>query len=308
MKPDELTAALKTEALRLGFDMAGVVSAVEAPAFELLKQWVAEGYAGKLSYFARRLEAYQHPQGVLEGAKSILMLGLNYRTVEPRLPEQGEAQIARYAWGKDYHLVIRQKLRLLADYCRTLVPDVRVRGVVDTAPLLEKQFGKLAGLGWIGKNTLLINPQFGSWFFLAGLLTTVELAAEKAEVIDGCGSCRACVDACPTGALFTPGRLDARRCLSYLSIESRAPVPTKLKSQWGRRLWGCDACQEVCPWNRNTPGSKEQAFQPRPGNNPVKLAEILCLDENEFQLRFGDTPLKRLGLLGIRRNAMLADS
>ncbi len=205
MNAASLTAALKEESLRLGFDLAGATPAQASPDFDRLQQWVAAGYAGEMQYFTERLDACRHPAQLLDGAKGILMLGTNYRTVEPAEPIQSRARrsrlarVSRYAWGQDYHEVIRRRLHNLADFHRRLTPAARVRGVVDTAPLLERQFGRLAGLGWIGKNTLLINQQFGSWFFLAALLTTAELDYDE-PAADHCGSCRACLDACPTGA------------------------------------------------------------------------------------------------------------
>jgi epoxyqueuosine reductase len=175
--------------------------------------------------------------------------------------------------------------------------------VVDTAPLLERRFAQLASLGWIGKNTILINERFGSWFFLAALLTTEDLEYDEPAAADHCGSCRACLDACPTGALVAPYRLDARKCLSYLTIESRGPMPAEYRSACGDRLFGCDACQEACPWNRATPATAEPAFQPGPEMNPLELGELLSMDEAAFRRRFRHTPLWRAKREGILRNA-----
>ncbi len=261
-----------------------------------------------MPYFAQRFDAYRHPGQLLDGAKGILMLGMNYRTVEPAEPAQSRdrrsrlARVSRCAWGQDYHEVIRPRLHKLADFLRRLVPTARVRGVVDTAPFFERRFGQLAGLGWIGKNTLLINQRLGSWFFLAALLTTEELAYDE-PAADHCGSCRACLDACPTGALVAPHRLDARKCRSYLTVESRGPLPAEFHTTSGGRLFGCDACQEACPWNRRTPTTAEPAFQPGPGMNPVDLSYLLALDNAAFRRRFRHTPLWRAKREGILRNA-----
>ena len=298
-----LTAALKEESLRLGFDLVGATPAVAPPDFDRFRQWLADGYAGQMRYFADRLDAYRHPDRLLDGAKSILMLAMNYRTAEPVEAGAGQARVSRYAWGADYHEVIRRRLHKLADFHRRLTPAAGVRGVVDTAPLLERQFGQLAGLGWIGKNTMLINQRFGSWLFLAALLTTEEMAYDQPSVADRCGSCRACLDACPTGALVEPHRLDARKCISYLTIELRGPIPAEFRAACGNRLFGCDACQEACPWNRRTPATAESAFQPGPGMNPVQLAELVALDEEAFRRRFRHTPLWRARREGILRNA-----
>jgi epoxyqueuosine reductase len=297
MNPASLTAALKEESLRLGFDLAGATPALASPDFDRLSRWLGDGFAGQMSYFEARLDAYRHPSSILEGVKSVFMLGTNYRTVEPVEPGEGQARVSRYAWGTDYHELIRDRLHRLADFHRRLVPTAQVRGVVDTAPLLEKRFGQLAGLGAIGKNTTLINPRFGSWFFLAALLTTEELAYDEPAEGDCCGTCRACLDACPNGALVEPGRLDARRCISYLTIEHRGDgvVPSD-------RLFGCDACQEACPWNRQTPSTSEPGFQPGAGMNPVDTATLVGIDEAEFRRRFRHSPLLRMGREGILRN------
>jgi epoxyqueuosine reductase len=198
--------------------------------------------------------------------KSILMLATNYRSAEPADVGPGQARISRHAWGADYHEVLRERLRTLGQFYRRLVPTARVRGVVDTAPLLERRFGQLAGLGWIGKNTLLINQRLGSWFFLAALLTTEELANDEPFAADHCGSCRECLDACPTGALVAPHRLDARKCISYQTIELRRTTPKEHRAAGDDRVFGCDVCQEACPWNRHTPATTDRAFYPRPSS------------------------------------------
>jgi epoxyqueuosine reductase len=303
MTANSLTAALKEEAARLGFDLVGAAPAV-ATDFDRLQAWLADGCAGEMRYFADRLDAYRHPSEVMKGAKSLLMLAANYRSAEPADAGRGQARVSRHAWGTDYHDVLRGRLHKLADFHRRLVPTARVRGVVDTAPLLERRFGQLAGLGWIGKNTMLINRRLGSWFFLAALLTTEELAYDEPATEDHCGSCRACLDACPTGALVAPHRLDARKCISYLTIELRGAMPEEHRAACGDRLFGCDACQESCPWNLRTPVTAEQAFCPRPGMNPVELAELSALDEAAFRARFRDTPLWRARRGGILQSIL----
>ncbi|MCE5268747.1 MAG: DUF1730 domain-containing protein [Planctomycetaceae bacterium] len=328
MNAVSLTAALKEESSRLGFDLVGATPAVEPPDLDRLRQWISDGCAGEMRYFADRLDAYRRPDRLLPGAKSVLMLGMNYRTVEPAAsqdPERPSGRVSRYAWGLDYHDVIRPRLHRLADFHRQLVPSAQTRGVVDTAPLLERRFAQLAGLGWIGRNATLINERFGSWFFLAALLTTEELAYDEPTTVDHCRSCRACLDACPTGALCGAAscgagcqpavssaaarqpppryRVDARKCLSYLTVESRGPLPAEFRAVAGNRLFGCDVCQEACPWNRSTPSTAEPAFQPAAGMNPVDLVELQSLDEAAFRRRFRNTPLWRPGREGILRNA-----
>jgi epoxyqueuosine reductase len=307
MNPVSLTAALTQESLRLGFGLVGATPAIASPDFEWLQQWLAGGNAGQMRYFADRLDAYRHPKFILESAKSILMLAMTYRSAEPAEARPGQAKVARYAWGADYHEVIRPRLHQLADFHRRLVPAAGVRGVVDTAPLFERRFAQLAGLGWIGKNTALINRRLGSWFFLAALLTTEELEYDEPTATDCCGACRACLDACPTGALVEPGILDARKCISYLTVELRGDVTERERASCGARLFGCDACQEACPWNRDTPPTRETAFFPGPDMNPVKISDLLALDEEGFRRRFRHTPLWRIKREGILRNANPSD-
>ena len=306
MSPESLTGALKEEAARLGFELCGACPAVTLRGIDHLRRWLAAGYAGRMDYLAKRAGAYEHPQHVLPGVRSLLVLGKVYRTADPAVPGHGQGRVSRYAWGRDYHEVIRQRLRQLARFHRRLTPDAQVRGVVDTAPLLEKEFARQAGLGWLGKNTLLLNRQHGSWFFLAALLTTAQLAYDAPMEAEHCGTCRACLEACPTGALVEPGVLDARRCISYLTIEARDWVPEPLRPALGHWVFGCDVCQEVCPWNRRSSLTQEEAFRPQAGTNPLDLAELLCLDERGFRQRFRHSPLWRPGRRGVLHAAAIA--
>ena len=234
------------------------------------------------------------------------MLGLPYETEQPRPPRAGEGRISRYAFGSgDYHDVIHDKLRQLIAALRELAPTAAARGVVDTAPLLEREFAQLAGLGWVGKHTLLINKPAGSYFFLAALLTDQELVPDEPFAADHCGTCRACLDACPTAAFPQPYVLDATRCISYLTIELRGPIPAELRGGMGEWLFGCDVCQEVCPWNQRPEPAGEPAFQPAAGSNPVDLIGLLALDDEGFRRRFRQTPLWRAKRRGILRNAAI---
>ncbi|MGW8257820.1 MAG: tRNA epoxyqueuosine(34) reductase QueG [Thermoguttaceae bacterium] len=305
MDARRLTLALKKQARLLGFDLACATSAVMLPeVFNRLEQWLANGFCAEMGYFAEHIEAYRDPGRILPGARSILMLGMNYRTAEPTKISPGKGIVSRYAWGRDYHDVIHDRLAKLADFHRELVPHCLARGVVDTAPLFEKTFAQKAGLGWIGKNTLLINEHYGSWIFLGALLTTAELESDHVAQADHCGDCRACIDACPSGALVTPYRLDARRCISYLT-KSKTEIPAELKTAFGDRVFGCDACQEACPWNRRTRKSREKSFAPRAGMNPIDLVELSALEEDGFRRRFRDTPLWQAKLSGMLRNAAI---
>lgn len=269
------------------------------------EQWLDAGYAGEMRYLPDRADAYTHPRHVLDAVRSILMLAFDYRTVEPSATQLGHGRVSRYAWGADYHDLIHQRLRLLGDYLSIRSPAAQVRTVVDTAPLLEREFAQLAGLGWIGKNTLLLNKHSGSWFFLAALLTDLELEYDEAHATDHCGTCRACLDACPTGAFVDPYVLDARRCISYLTIELGGPIPLPLRAGMGDWLFGCDICQEVCPWNQRAPLSAEPALQPTAGMTTLELTSLFDLDDAAFRARFRHTPLWRPKRRGLLRNAAI---
>jgi epoxyqueuosine reductase len=301
-----LTPALKDEAVGLGFALVGVCPAVTPAGASRLAEWLARGYAGDMHYLAARQAAYEHPRHVLEGVRSIMMLGLPYRTAEPEPPLAGQGRISRYAWGGgDYHDVIHDKLKALIQRLGELAPAAKARGVVDTAPLLEREFAQLAGLGWIGKHTLLINKPQGSYFFLAALLTDQTLDYDQPFTAEHCGTCRACLDACPTQAFPEPYVLDATRCISYLTIELRGPIPHELRPNLGDWLFGCDVCQDVCPWNHRPILSPEEALQPAASANPVDLAALLELDDEGFRRRFRHTPLWRARRRGILRNAAI---
>ncbi len=306
MSPDSLTDLLKQEAKRLDFDLVGATPATTPEGFHRLQQWIEAGYAGEMHYLPDRLDAYQHPRHVLDGAKSVLMLGMSYRTAERAQRGPGQGRISRYAWGTaDYHDVIHERLRRLRRLIEDLVPGAAVRGVVDTAPLLEREFAQLAGLGWIGKNTMLINRQAGSWLFLAALLTDQELRYDSPHASNHCGTCQACLDACPTGAFPQPYVLDSNRCISYLTIELRDMIDADLRERAGDWLFGCDVCQDVCPWNRDAPLGSEPSLSPAPDTNPVELARLFELNDEQFRDRFRRTPLWRAKRRGILRNAAI---
>jgi epoxyqueuosine reductase len=306
METAKITAELRRRAGELGFSQCGICPAVASPGAARLDAWLAAGYAGEMRYLADRRDAYNHPRHVLDGVRSVVMLTMNYRTAEPVLPQPGEGRVSRYAWGDaDYHDVIRAKLKEMAAFLQELIPDAQTRGVVDTAPIMEREFAQLAGLGWIGKNTLLLNRDRGSWFFLAALVTDVELEYDAPHEMDHCGTCRACLDACPTDAFPQPYVLDASRCISYLTIELRNQVPLGLREGMGEWLFGCDVCQDVCPWNSRAPLSRETAFAPRGDSNPVDLIELFNLDDAAFRERFRHTPLWRSKRRGLLRNAAI---
>jgi epoxyqueuosine reductase len=300
-----ITAALKSEAHRLGFELAGICPAVAPTGISRFHEWLDGGFGGGMRYLADRAASYEHPRHVLDGVRSIAMLAMVYRSADPVEPRPGEGRVSRYAWGDDYHDLIRRRLNELAEFLAGEAPGTKTRGVVDTAPLLEREFAQLAGLGWIGKNTLLLNKQLGSWFFLAALLTDLELEYDDPHDADHCGTCRACLDACPTNAFVAPYVLDARRCISYLTIELRESIPGELRGGVGDWLFGCDVCQDVCPWNHRAPSTIEPTFQPSEGMNPVDLAALFALDDAAFRARFRHTPLWRAKRRGLLRNAAI---
>ncbi|MEK6248469.1 MAG: tRNA epoxyqueuosine(34) reductase QueG, partial [Planctomycetales bacterium] len=210
---EALSHLIRQSAFQQGFHLAGICPAVTPAGFSEFCQWLEAGYAGEMHYLGGRREAYRHPESVLKGVRSIVMLAINYRTAESSLPQSGHGRVSRYAWGTDYHDVIHEKLKAMAGLLVGEIPDASVRGIVDTAPLLEREFAQMAGLGWIGKNTLLLNRDIGSWFFLAALLTDVELQYDEQVETNHCGTCTACLDACPTDAFVAPYKLDSRKCI-----------------------------------------------------------------------------------------------
>ncbi len=306
MHRDEITTKLKNQARQLGFHLCGVSPAVAPGGLAKFDEWLASGYAGQMHYLGERREAYAHPRHVLDGVRSVVMLAMPYATGAAGETASGGGRVSRYAWGgEDYHDLIRERLHKLADFLRELFPAASTRGVVDTAPLLEREFAQLAGLGWIGKNTLLLSKHAGSYFFLAALLTDQELIYDAPHATDHCGTCTACLDACPTGAFVEPYVLDATRCISYLTIELQDVIPAELRPGMGDWVFGCDVCQDVCPWNHEAPTTDEQAFSPRQNLNPLDLAELFDLDEPAFRARFRKTPLWRSHRRGLLRNAAI---
>lgn len=304
MNTVELTKSIKSRAHELGFDLVAACPTVTPRGLSRFQQWLDAGYHGEMSYLSDRRDAYQHPEHVMNGAKSVVVLATNYRSTPPRDPGLGQGRVSCYAWGtQDYHDVIHDRLKQLKNFLHDRQPALNIRGVVDTAPLLEREFARLAGIGWQGKNTMLISKQVGSYFFLSCLLLDVELAYDAPHETDHCGTCTACLDACPTQAFPEPHVLDATKCISYLTIELRDEIPEDLRAPLGNWLFGCDICQDVCPWNRHAPTSDQPPFAPHEDMNPVDLSCLFDLDEQAFRDRFRKTPLWRAKRRGILRNA-----
>jgi epoxyqueuosine reductase len=304
MKKASLTEVLRQRARELGFAQVGVAPAVMPTGYHKLLEWLSAGHAGDMDWIERRREAYRHPDGVMPGTRSVVMLAMNYHDGTP--PTSGP-RIARYAMGyADYHDVLKPRLGELAAIIREQHPGARTRSVIDTAPLLERDFGRLAGLGWFGKNTMLISRSIGSWFFLGAILTDVELDYDDPEDDDYCGTCTACLDACPTQAFPEPGVLDARRCISYLTIELRGqPIPLEFRRDIGEWLFGCDVCQDVCPWNRFAPPETLPEFQAPAEMHRLDLQQLLQMTEDDIGRRFDGSPLLRAGRVGLVQNAMI---
>jgi epoxyqueuosine reductase len=298
-----LADRIKEQARRLGFDLAGIAPAVEADGFAHLQSWLEQGFAGEMSYMYRHAAARCHPDSILPTVRSVVMVALNYSIHGVCGLPLGK--ISRYAQGKDYHDVLRRKLDALLEWTKAQVPSVAGRVVVDSAPLLERDFARRAGLGWFGKNTMLLNKKLGSWFFLGALLLDLELDKDAPFAADHCGTCTACLDACPTDAFVAPHQLDARRCISYLTIELRGSIPEELRPGMGPWIFGCDVCQEVCPWNRKAPLSQELDLQPQSDLEAPDLIAMLALTEEEFRQRYRHTALWRGKRRGLLRNVAI---
>jgi epoxyqueuosine reductase len=299
-------AQVKAIARECGFELAGIAPAVPSTDARRYLDWVAAGRAGEMRYLTDyRADRRTDPHSLLPSARSILCVGKLYNGPEPYTPpalDPWRAWISRYAWGDDYHDLLRAGLATIANRLRCECPDLEYRICVDTAPLLERSYARDAGLGWIGRNTCLINEDRGSWFFLGELLLSVELDLGT-PAADRCGTCTACIDGCPTQALDRDG-LDARLCISYLTIELRGPVPDDLQPAMGNHVFGCDICQDVCPWNRRAAVTTDPRFTSR-AYAPA-LEELVSLTPEGFRERFAGTPVLRARHAGMLRNAAIA--
>ena len=295
-----LTAAVKARALELGFERVAVGPAGPPEHGAAFERWLDAGYAGGMAYLERGRAERLDPARLLPGCRAVVAVALAYA---PREETPGWSGVARYARGQDYHDVMRPRLAALVALLREAGgPAVRSRAAVDTSAVLERDLAARAGLGWIGKNTNLLHPSLGSYVFLGIVLTTAEMAADD-RVPDRCGSCTACLDACPTDAFVAPYVLDARRCISYLTIEHRGAIDEPLRARLDGWLFGCDVCQDVCPWNRRAPRTREPALAPSAA--PPTAEEVLELDDAAFGERFRGSPLKRARRSGLARNAAL---
>lgn len=298
----EATRRIKAEGRRLGFDAVGIARADRVDEADRLAEWLAGGSHASMAWMEKWFEKRIDPRALVPGCRSVVSVALVYRRGSP--PEPAGTRVATYARGEDYHRVLMDKLHALLSFCRSLDPAVEGRPFVDSGPVMERWWAERAGLGWRGKNTLLLDKRLGSFLFLGELLLTAELVPD-APAADHCGTCTACIDACPTGAIVAPYRVDARRCIAYWTIEHRDDLEPAEEEAVGEWLFGCDVCQDVCPWNRKAPEGDEPRLAPRADAWPATLDDLLALTEAEFASRFADAAVERTRRRGLVRNAAI---
>jgi epoxyqueuosine reductase len=305
------SADVKAEAAAAGFDLCGIAPADSFPELRFLREWLELGYAGEMHYMQRTAERRSDVRAVMPSARSVISLGVVYNTDRPYSTENADpsrAAIARYAWGDDYHVVIEHRLQQLVERLRVAAGDgFEARAYVDTGPVQERVYAQHAGLGWIGKNTCLINPELGSWIFLSEIICNFPLEPD-APTLDQCGTCTLCLDACPTGALVDAQVLDSTRCLSYLTIELKGPIPPAHRDSLGEHAYGCDICQEVCPWNLapSTAVTGDGEWQPRGGLDSPRLLELWNRSDDDLRGLLKGSAMKRAGVRRLRRNLAVA--
>jgi len=313
---NELSNMVKQAAREAGFDLAGIAPVRDAPELNYFPEWIAAGHAGEMKYMEARNESGNLKRASLQNAapwaRSVIVCALNYNTAQPYSTQVNDPQrgwISRYAWGEDYHDAVMERLRVVEQHLRRECDDseapMQTRCYVDTGPLVERVYAKYAGVGWIGKNTCILNQKLGSWLFLGVILTSLELEPDL-PAPDRCGTCTRCIDACPTDALIAPYELDANRCIAYLTIEKRGTIPEDIRDGIGRHVFGCDICQDVCPWNRKAPVTSAAEFQPREGLVDPALEWLAEMTAEEFREKFRGSPVRRTKHNGLRRNAVIA--
>jgi epoxyqueuosine reductase len=302
----DLTARIREQARRLGFFKVGIAKAGRLPNAERLERWLEQGMHGRMAYMERQAEKRRDPAAILPHVRSIIVAAMNYCSVAPPSHPDGlHGRISRYAWGEDYHTVVSARLEALSRFVQELAPGTRTASYVDAGPVMEKVWGAQSALGWMGKHSNLIARELGSWFFLGVLLLDLELACDT-PARDHCGSCTRCMTVCPTGAIVAPYTVDARLCISYLTIELRGSIPRELRPLIGNRIFGCDDCQEACPWNRFAVKTSEPAFSPRAGLDAPDLAAFVGITPQEFKMRFHNSPVLRAKRDGFVRNVVVA--
>ena len=296
---------IKVKAAKLGFCKVGIVPAAElSEEGARLREWLAAGRHGEMRWMERDPEKRADPQVLFPGARSVIVLAMNYFTPHEHEEDRGAGKISRYAWGDDYHDLMRERLNALLEWIRSEVPDANGKACVDTVPVLEKAWAARAGLGWIGKHSNLITKDHGSWVFLGEIILDIELEYDQPEPEEHCGTCTACIDACPTGAIVEPYIVDSRRCISYATIELRdESLPEGIAENLNGWIYGCDICQDICPWNRFEKPSGEPRFEPRGGETSLSLDHIAEMEHSEYVERFRKSAMKRTKLTGLKRNA-----
>lgn len=299
----QLAAELKQHARALGFDLVGIAPADRSKYADYYRNWLAAGQAGEMQYLHKRFDERTDVKTYFPGAQSVICVGMNYHVPLDESDRSG-ARVARYALGEDYHELIKSKLHQLADWLRQRVPEAQTRAAVDTAPVMEKELSARAGVGWMGKNTCIINEDIGSWIFLGEVITTIQLPFDD-PAIDRCGTCTRCIEACPTHAITAPYQLDASKCISYLTIEHRSDIAPPLQAEIGNWLYGCDICQDVCPWNSKAIVSSEPGFQPRFSSGRIDLAAVLSWKDEDYRQHLRGSAMKRVKLPVLHRNARI---
>lgn len=296
---------IRQKAREIGFSKVGVVQATAlTEEGEQLQEWLARNFHGQMEYMARNPQMRADPRQLMPSAKSVVCVALNYFRPEKHSSDPGKGKISRYAWGDDYHDVLRDKLKLLLAWIQESSPATEGRICVDSAPAMDKAWAVRAGLGWLGKHTNVITREYGSWVFLGELLLSVELEYDSYIESDHCGKCTACIDACPTAAIIGPYKLDATRCISYGTIELKTEtLPEPITSNLEGWVFGCDICQDVCPWSRFSRTTEEPRFTPRPEIVEMEIGKIAGMTQEEFSEKFRQSPIKRTKLTGLKRNA-----
>jgi epoxyqueuosine reductase len=302
------SAAIKSHAAALGFDLCGIAPIDDFPELAYLREWLAKGYAGEMAWMARTADRRADVREVLPDGRSVIVTATLYNTDRPYTDAQPEevARVSRYAWGDDYHDVIKTRLDALVEWMRANADaPFDAKAYVDTGPVQERVYAQYAGLGWIGKNTCLINPEIGSWLFLGEIISTLALEPDT-QGLEQCGTCTRCIEACPTGALVDAGVLDSNRCLSYATIELRSAIPEHIRPAMGGHIYGCDICQEVCPYNQPAPHSRDGSWQPRTGLDAPRLIDLWRLSDGDLRALIKGSPMTRAKLGGLRRNIAVA--
>lgn len=298
-----LSAYIKEKARSLGFSRVGIARAeVLTEEGRRLNEWLGRGFHGTMTWMQKDTEKRVDVGRIVPGAKSVISVALNYYVPASYSNADGTGKISRYAWGDDYHIVMTPRIQSLVDCIKSEKPDVRSAAYVDTGPVMDKAWAARAGIGWIGKHTNVITKEYGSWVFLGEIIVDLELEYDE-PIADFCGSCSACIEACPTDAIVEPYVLDSTKCISYLTIENRGEIPEQLKPKLANWVYGCDICQDVCPWNRFQQPTDEIAFRPREENIDPDLQALSEIAEEEFSRRFRRSPVKRTKRAGLVRNA-----